>query len=143
MGLHSLHVQLNELEKITGTRAISAELELVLVLYAERRMSAYKFGQKVRCSAAGYSILKKRLLGCGVIRSERCTIDKRVTYFSLAPNVFDGLRRLDASMPHQNDGFSDTQQIDGSGEPFAYNIGEHGAGTLQPPLTQLGLGTGG
>lgn len=99
MDLHFIHSQLTDFETRTGLRVISAELELLLQLYAHGRLTSNQLMQKVRCSIAGFAIVKKRLFEAGMIVSERCTIDRRVTYFDISENIRETLQALDLKQP--------------------------------------------
>lgn len=92
---HRLHLQLLEVEGKTKLRLVSAELELLLQLFAHGRLTSSELAHKVRCSVAGFGLVKKRLLDCNLLVTERCTIDKRVIYYALTPEILQFLENLD------------------------------------------------
>ena len=94
--LHDLHLQLLDIEAKTRLRLMPPDLELLLYLYADGRLTSTELAVKVRCSPAGFGLVKKRLLEAGLIVSERCTDDRRVTYFALAPAVFEAFQGLES-----------------------------------------------
>lgn len=99
MELHDVHKKLLILEDKVGVRAIPTELELLLQLYAHGRLTSSQLLQKVRCSIAGFGLVKKRLLECGFIVTERCNKDRRVSYLKLAWHVREHLRAIDGNDP--------------------------------------------
>lgn len=95
MELHEVHRKLLMLEGRVGLRAISVELELLLQLYAHGPLTSSQLLQKMRCSIANFSALKKQLLDCGLIVTERGTTDRRVTYLALSQRVRQSLEAID------------------------------------------------
>lgn len=96
MDLHEVHKKLLTLEDTVAVRAIPTELELLFHLYAHGRLTSSQLLQKTRCSIAGFGLVKKRLLECGLIVTEKCDKDRRVSYLKLAWEVRENLRAIDA-----------------------------------------------
>lgn len=94
--VHDLHLQLLAIEAKTRLRLMPPDLELLLHLYADGRLTSTELSVKVRCSPAGFALVKKRLLEAGLIVSERCADDRRVTYFGLATAVFEAFQSLES-----------------------------------------------
>jgi DNA-binding MarR family transcriptional regulator len=99
MELHDLHKRLLTLEDTVAVRAIPTELELLLHLYAHGRLTSSQLLQKTRCSIAGFGLVKKRLLECGLIVTEKCIKDRRVSYLKLAWDVRESLQAIDRPEP--------------------------------------------
>lgn len=95
MALHDLHMRLLTLEGAVEVRAIPAEFELLLHLYAHGRLTSSQLLQKSRCSIAGFGLVKKRMLDCGLIETEKCNKDRRVTYLKLAGHVRQAMQEID------------------------------------------------
>lgn len=95
--LHKMHIQLLDVEEKTKLRLLTPHLELLLHLYAHGRLTSNQLAVRVRCSSAGFGIIKRRLLEAKLIVSERPTVDRRMTYFALAPEIFESFRSLDTS----------------------------------------------
>ncbi len=114
--VHWLHLQLLEVEGKTKLRLISAELELLLQLYAHGRLTSSELAHKVRCSTASFGLVKKRLLDCNLLVTQRCTIDRRVIFYALTPEILQFLQNLD--LPKQ--GSDESKSVfSGFSEPLA------------------------
>lgn len=92
-----MHIQLLDVEEKIKLRLLTPDLELLLHLYAHGRLTSNELAVRVRCSPAGFGIVKRRLLEAKLIVSERSTVDRRKTYFALAPEVFEIFRSLNTS----------------------------------------------
>ncbi len=95
MGYHKVHSQLRALEDKIGLRAVPAELELLFQLYAHDRLTSAQLLRNSRCSIANFNMLKKRLLDCGLIETEKGDGDGRIAYLRLASHVREQFQSID------------------------------------------------
>ena len=103
MKLHDLHTRLISLEDMTGLRMIPSELDLLLQLYSHGPLTSSQLMRKTKCSIAGFGLVKKRLFECGLIATEKCSDDRRVTYINLAAEFRQRLECLE-DLEHITDG---------------------------------------
>lgn len=60
--LHDVHLQLLDIEAKTRLRLMPPDLELLLHLYADGRVTSTELAVKVRCSPAGFALVKNGFL---------------------------------------------------------------------------------
>lgn len=68
-------------------RLISTELEAILLLHRHGPLSSGGLMRKMRCSNAGFHIVKRKLLDSGLITAARTTVDRRSVILTLDPTV--------------------------------------------------------
>lgn len=87
--------QIVSLESSIGVALVTPEMRACTFLYENGASSSSNLQAAVRASPAGFQGIKRRLLKLGVICSEKCPTDARVTLYDL---TFTVRRALDVRL---------------------------------------------
>ena len=76
-----------QIEAELNIRALSLEFEIVLCLFEQGPLSASEIIDVIHASQAGFNHIARRLLADGILVSTRSEIDRRMTLYSVSPQV--------------------------------------------------------
>ena len=94
MVVGSVYQHLRELEQVVKVPLIRPELEIILILYFKGPLPAGELENIVRCSAAGFGNIKRRLIESGVLNSERSNFDRRSNIIDISNDVRSALENM-------------------------------------------------
>ena len=76
-----------QIEAELNIRALSLEFEIVLCLFEQGPLSASEIIDIIHASQAGFNHIARRLLADGILISTRSEVDRRMTLYSVSPQV--------------------------------------------------------
>jgi DNA-binding MarR family transcriptional regulator len=76
-----------QIEAELNIRALSLEFEIVLCLFEQGPLSASEIIGIIHASQAGFNHIARRLLADGILISTRSEVDRRMTLYSVSPQV--------------------------------------------------------
>ncbi len=76
-----------QIEAELNIRALSLEFEIVLCLFEQGPLSASEIIDVIHASQAGFNHIARRLLADGILISTRSEVDRRMTLYSVSPQV--------------------------------------------------------
>ncbi|MEY3986109.1 MAG: hypothetical protein RLZ59_1554 [Pseudomonadota bacterium] len=76
-----------QIEAELNVRALSLEFEIVLCLFEQGPLSASEIIGIIHASQAGFNHIARRLLADGILISTRSEVDRRMTLYSVSPQV--------------------------------------------------------
>lgn len=76
-----------QVEAELNIRALSLEFEIVLCLFEQGPLSASEIIDVIHASQAGFNHIARRLLADGILISTRSEVDRRMTLYSVSPQV--------------------------------------------------------
>ncbi len=76
-----------QIEAELNVRALSLEFEIVLCLFEQGPLSASEIIDIIHASQAGFNHIARRLLADGILISTRSEVDRRMTLYSVSPQV--------------------------------------------------------
>lgn len=76
-----------QIESELNIRALSLEFEIVLCLFEQGPLSASEIIDIIHASQAGFNHIARRLLADGILISTRSEVDRRMTLYSVSPQV--------------------------------------------------------
>ena len=76
-----------QIEAELNIRALSLEFEIVLCLFEQGPLSASEIIDIIHASQAGFNHIARRLLADGILVSPRSEVDRRMTLYSVSPQV--------------------------------------------------------
>lgn len=76
-----------QIESELNIRALSLEFEIVLCLFEQGPLSASDIIDIIHASQAGFNNIARRLLADGILVSTRSEVDRRVSLYSVSPQV--------------------------------------------------------
>ncbi|NBR32514.1 MAG: MarR family transcriptional regulator [Sphingomonadaceae bacterium] len=76
-----------QIEAELNIRALSLEFEIVLCLFEQGPLSASEIIDIIHASQAGFNHIARRLLADGILVSTRSEVDRRMTLYSVSPQV--------------------------------------------------------
>ncbi len=76
-----------QIEAELNVRALSLEFEIVLCLFEQGPLSASEIIGIIHASQAGFNHIARRLLADGNLSSTRSEVDRRMTLYSVSPQV--------------------------------------------------------
>jgi DNA-binding MarR family transcriptional regulator len=76
-----------QIEAELNVRALSLEFEIVLCLFEQGPLSASEIIDIIHASQAGFNHIARRLLADGILVSTRSEVDRRMTLYSVSPQV--------------------------------------------------------
>ena len=76
-----------QIEAELNVRALSLEFEIVLCLFEQGPLSASEVIGIIHASQAGFNHIARRLLADGILISTRSEVDRRMTLYSVSPQV--------------------------------------------------------
>ncbi len=85
---------LRKIEGLTGIRLMSAELEIIGILYNDGPISVQALMGKVRASPSGFHLIKKSMQDTGLIVGCRSAQDARVKLLDLSPDLRESLAAI-------------------------------------------------
>lgn len=76
-----------QIEAELNIRVLSLEFEIVLCLFEQGPLSASEIIDIIHASQAGFNHIARRLLAEGILVSARSDVDRRMTLYSVSPQV--------------------------------------------------------
>lgn len=76
-----------QIEAELNVRTLSLEFEIVLCLFEQGPLSASEIIGIIHASQAGFNHIARRLLADGILISTRSEVDRRMTLYSVSPQV--------------------------------------------------------
>ena len=76
-----------QIEAELNVRALSLEFEIILCLFEQGPLSASEIINVIHASQAGFNHIARRLLAEGILVTERSEADRRMSLYSVSPQV--------------------------------------------------------